>query len=94
MPKRNMFEDDALEDFAARQITLDDVTKVVHVAGSGPAVIVIAFVRTNRFGASNTTHCEYTVRPAICGSLGNGFHWTVALPRASTTWNACMSMFA
>ena len=42
MPKRNMFEDDALEDFAAREITLDDVTKVVHVAGSGPAVIVMA----------------------------------------------------
>jgi dienelactone hydrolase len=37
-----MFEDDALEDFSAREITLDDVTKVVHVAGSGPAVIVMA----------------------------------------------------
>ena len=42
MPTRNMFEDDALEDFSAREITLDDVTKVVHVAGSGPAVIVMA----------------------------------------------------
>ena len=33
--------DDPLEDFDARTITLQDVTKVVHVAGSGPAVIVM-----------------------------------------------------
>ena len=42
MPNRNMYEDDPLEDFAAREITLDDITKVVHVAGAGPAVIVMA----------------------------------------------------
>jgi dienelactone hydrolase len=41
MLKRNMHEDDPLEDFDPREITLDDVTKVVHVAGSGPAVIVM-----------------------------------------------------
>jgi dienelactone hydrolase len=41
MPKRNMNEDDALEDFAYREITLDGVTKVVHVAGAGPGVIVM-----------------------------------------------------
>ena len=41
MPKRNMNEDDPLEDFDPRQITLDGVTKVVHVAGNGPAVIVM-----------------------------------------------------
>src|SRR3954471_21462779 len=41
MPKRSMNEDDALEDFSARNITLDGVTKVVQVAGSGPAVIVM-----------------------------------------------------
>jgi dienelactone hydrolase len=41
MPKRNMNEDDPLEDFASREITLDGVTKVVHVAGAGPAVIVM-----------------------------------------------------
>jgi dienelactone hydrolase len=34
--------DDPLEDFAHRAITLDGATKVVHVAGSGPAVIVMA----------------------------------------------------
>ncbi len=41
MPKRSMKEDDALEDFAYREITLDGVTKVVHAAGAGPAVIVM-----------------------------------------------------
>jgi dienelactone hydrolase len=34
-------EDDPLDDFDPRFITLDDVTKVVHVAGTGPAVIVM-----------------------------------------------------
>jgi dienelactone hydrolase len=41
MTKRNMNEDDPLEDFDPRQITLDGVTKVVHAAGAGPAVIVM-----------------------------------------------------
>lgn len=41
MTKRNMKEDDALEDFAHREITLDGVKKMVHVAGAGPAVIVM-----------------------------------------------------
>jgi dienelactone hydrolase len=41
MPKRKMNEDDPLEDFEPRQITLDGVTKVVHAAGAGPAVIVM-----------------------------------------------------
>ncbi|HYH06214.1 MAG TPA: dienelactone hydrolase family protein [Thermoanaerobaculia bacterium] len=36
------WKDDPLEDFAHRQITLQGVTKVVHVAGSGPAVIVMS----------------------------------------------------
>jgi dienelactone hydrolase len=35
-------EDDALSDFAVRSITLDGVNKTVYVAGSGPAVIVMA----------------------------------------------------
>ena len=39
--QRNMNEDDALEDFTGREITLDGVTKKVYVAGSGPAVIVM-----------------------------------------------------
>lgn len=41
MTKRSMKEDDALEDFAHREITLDGLTKWVHVAGTGPAVIVM-----------------------------------------------------
>ena len=41
MPKRSMHVDDPLEDFDPRDITLDGVTKVVHVAGTGPAVIVM-----------------------------------------------------
>lgn len=41
MPQQSMNEDDRLEDFDHREITLDGVTKVVHVAGAGPAVIVM-----------------------------------------------------
>jgi dienelactone hydrolase len=38
---RSIDGDDQLEDFDPRAITLDGITKVVHVAGSGPAVIVM-----------------------------------------------------
>src|SRR3954454_11119740 len=41
MPTRNLNQDDPLEDFKPRLITLDDITKTVHVAGTGPAVIVM-----------------------------------------------------
>jgi dienelactone hydrolase len=41
MPTRSMKADDPLEDFDARTIELDGVAKVVHVAGEGPAVIVM-----------------------------------------------------
>lgn len=41
MQKRNLNEYDPLEDFTPRKITLDRITKMVHVAGDGPAVIVI-----------------------------------------------------
>src|SRR6202051_999241 len=41
MPKRSMMQDDPLEDFERREISLDGVTKAVHVAGAGPAVIVM-----------------------------------------------------
>ena len=36
-----MKQDDPLDDFERREITLDGVTKAVHVAGAGPAVIVM-----------------------------------------------------
>jgi dienelactone hydrolase len=41
MSQPNINEDDPLEDFQARAITLEGVTKVVHVAGAGPGVIVM-----------------------------------------------------
>jgi dienelactone hydrolase len=41
MPKRSMKQDDPLEDFKRREIELDGVAKAVHVAGTGPAVIVM-----------------------------------------------------
>src|SRR3954451_18197633 len=40
-PNRSLKTDDPLDDFAAREITLDGVAKRVYVAGSGPAVIVM-----------------------------------------------------
>ncbi|WP_431016983.1 dienelactone hydrolase family protein [Bradyrhizobium pachyrhizi] len=42
MPNRPMTQDDPLEDFERRQITLDGTGKTVHVGGGGPAVIVMA----------------------------------------------------
>jgi len=39
--KRDMNQDDRLEAFESREITLEGVTKKVHVARSGPAVIVM-----------------------------------------------------
>ncbi|MBZ0113426.1 MAG: dienelactone hydrolase family protein [Thermoanaerobaculia bacterium] len=41
MVERNMNEDDRLEDFDSREISLDGVTKVVYMAGAGPGVIVM-----------------------------------------------------
>jgi dienelactone hydrolase len=41
MPTRSMKMDDPLDDFAPREITLQDVTKRVHVGGAGPGVIVM-----------------------------------------------------
>jgi dienelactone hydrolase len=41
MPARDMNQQDTLEDFDARAITLDDLMKKVYVGGNGPAVIVM-----------------------------------------------------
>lgn len=41
MPNRSMKQDDPLDDFQRYEIALDGVTKAVHVAGTGPAVIVM-----------------------------------------------------
>jgi dienelactone hydrolase len=40
-PARSMKLDDPLEDFVAREIVLNEASKRVYVAGSGPAVIVM-----------------------------------------------------
>lgn len=42
MANRSVKEDDPLEDFERRMITLNGTAKAVHVAGAGPAVIVMA----------------------------------------------------
>jgi dienelactone hydrolase len=42
MTMRSLKQDDPLDDFERRATTLDGITKQVHVAGSGPAVIVMA----------------------------------------------------
>lgn len=42
MVPRDLKQDDPLEDFEPRAIALEGVTKTVHVAGAGPAVIVMA----------------------------------------------------
>jgi len=41
-PTRSMNEDDPLDDFIPRQLTLDGIEKKVYTAGRGPAVIVMA----------------------------------------------------
>nr|WP_307579743.1 dienelactone hydrolase family protein [Variovorax paradoxus] len=40
-PIRSMNEDDPLDDFTPRQITLDGIEKKVYTAGQGPAVVVM-----------------------------------------------------
>ena len=41
MTARSLEQDDSLEDFTAREITLDGAMKKVYVAGNGPGVIVM-----------------------------------------------------
>ena len=41
MPDRSLSQTDPLEDFARRKITLQGKTKLVYVAGTGPAVVVM-----------------------------------------------------
>jgi dienelactone hydrolase len=42
MPTRSVKQDDPLEDFTRRDVTFDGIGKAVHVAGAGPAVIVMS----------------------------------------------------
>ena len=39
--QRRLTEPDPLDDFAPRRVDIDGISKIVHVAGSGPAVIVM-----------------------------------------------------
>lgn len=41
MARHNMTEDDPLDDFDRREFTFEGASKVVYVAGTGPAVIVM-----------------------------------------------------
>ncbi len=41
MPTRSLTIDDPLEDFEAREVCVNEVTKRVYVAGKGPAVLVM-----------------------------------------------------
>ncbi|WP_340646038.1 dienelactone hydrolase family protein [Phenylobacterium sp.] len=41
MRQQTLTQDDALDDFKAREFTLEGATKRVHLAGTGPAVIVM-----------------------------------------------------
>ena len=41
MPDRPLNQTDALDDFARREITLNGQTRLVYIAGSGPAVVVM-----------------------------------------------------
>ena len=42
MAARDMHQDDTLDDFSARELSFEGVAKRVWVAGSGPAVVVLA----------------------------------------------------
>ena len=42
MPAHDLRQDDPLDDFTCRVMAFDDVERRVHVAGTGPAVIVLA----------------------------------------------------
>ncbi|MGO9322063.1 MAG: dienelactone hydrolase family protein [Solirubrobacteraceae bacterium] len=86
-------EDDPLEDFDHRSITLEGATKVVHVTGSGPAVIVMTEMpgispHVARFGRW-VRDAGFTVyMPSLFGRDG-------AVPQveegAATFRRACMS---
>src|SRR2546423_6307481 len=41
MATRSVHEDDPLEDFDPREVSFDGASKIVHVPGAGPAVIVM-----------------------------------------------------
>ena len=67
MPARSMKEDDPLEDFARREITLNGVGKRVYVAGSGPPVIVVSEMQKYLSGGGLNTRTA--LRPPNANEL-------------------------
>ena len=63
MTERSIKENDSLDDFAHREITLNGSSKLVHVAGTGPAVIVMTEMpgispHVARFGSPYGVHAD------------------------------------
>ena len=66
MAQRNVHEDGALEDFEHREITLDGVSKTVHVAGDGPAVIIMTEMRVDKWLWAARFFKSRTLAAAAC----------------------------
>ena len=61
MTKRSMFEDDPLEDFTRRGITLGQNTKRVYVSGTGPRDVVEGFARSFDRHRSGGHQIEFSI---------------------------------
>ena len=93
MPERDLTQDDPLEDFERRPLTFAGKTKLVFVAGKGPAVIVMAempgiYPHVARF-ARWVRDAGFTVwMPQLFGDPGK----TVSIPRGlGVMARACIS---
>ena len=61
MTKRSMFEDDPLEDFTRREITLGENTKRVYVSGTGPRDVIKGFARSFDRHRSGGHQIEFSI---------------------------------
>jgi len=62
MTKRSMFEDDPLEDFTRREITLGENTKRVYVSGTGPRDVS----KGSREASTGTEAADTKLSSAFC----------------------------
>jgi dienelactone hydrolase len=92
-PERDLTKDDPLEDFERRELTFHGQTKLVFVAGKGPAVIVMAempgiYPHVSRF-ARWVREAGFTVwMPQLFGTPGR----TISIPRGlGVMARACIS---
>jgi dienelactone hydrolase len=92
-PERDLTQDDPLEDFEARELTLLGKTRTVFVSGTGPAVIVMAempgiYPHVSRF-ARWVREAGFTVwMPQLFGAPGRA----ISIPRGvGTMLRACVS---